>query len=75
MSRKKRLTPDQDRSRVEGLRVLARIIARHYLAHPELYPAPISNTDGGAGGVGKDGATVNAAVGVGEGAARKEAAQ
>ena len=40
MSRKKRLTPDQDRQRIEGLRVLARIIARHYLAHPELYPDP-----------------------------------
>ena len=24
---------------MEGLRVLARIIARHYLAHPELYPS------------------------------------
>ena len=40
MSRKKRLTPDQDCQRIEGLRVLARIIARHYLAHPELYPHP-----------------------------------
>lgn len=40
MSRKKRLTPAQDQSRIEGLRVLARIIARHYLAHPELYPDP-----------------------------------
>ena len=25
---------------MEGLRILARIIARHYLAHPELYPSP-----------------------------------
>ena len=25
---------------MEGLRILARIIARHYLAHPELYPDP-----------------------------------
>jgi len=40
VSRKKRLTPAQDRQRIEGLRVLARIIARHYLAHPELYPDP-----------------------------------
>ena len=45
VSRKKRLTPDQDRQRIDGLRVLARIIARHYLAHPELYPDP-SGTEG-----------------------------
>ena len=25
---------------MEGLRILARIIARHYLANPELYPSP-----------------------------------
>ena len=25
---------------MEGLRVLARIIARHYLDHPEAYPVP-----------------------------------
>ena len=25
---------------MDGLRILARIIARHYLAHPELYPSP-----------------------------------
>ena len=25
---------------MEGLRVLARIIARHYLEHPEAYPVP-----------------------------------
>ena len=25
---------------MDGLRALARVIARHYLAHPELYPAP-----------------------------------
>ncbi len=24
---------------MEGLRILARIIARHYLEHPEAYPA------------------------------------
>ena len=24
---------------MDGLRVLARIIAQHYLAHPELYPS------------------------------------
>ncbi len=26
---------------MEGLRILARVIARHYLAHPELYPQPV----------------------------------
>ena len=40
MSRNKKLTRSQERRRIEGLRILARIIARHYLAHPELYPSP-----------------------------------
>ena len=31
---------------MEGLRVLARIIARHYLEHPELYPQPLEAGDG-----------------------------
>ena len=31
-----------------GLRILARIIARHYLAHPELYPQPADDADGRA---------------------------
>ena len=57
MSRKKRLTPDQDRQRIEGLRVLARIIARHYLAHPELYPAP-SGAEGTVAPAGDDRNTV-----------------
>ena len=30
---------------MEGLRVLARIIARHYLEHPELYPRPVDAGD------------------------------
>ena len=34
---KRRLSPKQERQRIEGLRMLARIIARHYLANPELY--------------------------------------
>ena len=37
---------------MEGLRILARIIARHYLAHPELYPSP---PGGGAASAVKDG--------------------
>ena len=35
--RKRRLTDRQERRRIEGLRILARIIARHYLANPHLY--------------------------------------
>ena len=44
------MTRTQERRRIEGLRILARIIARHYLAHPELYPNP---------GVGGEAPTVN----------------
>ena len=40
MSKKQGLTWSQEERRIEGLRILARIIARHYLAHPELYPDP-----------------------------------
>ena len=40
VSRKQKLTRAQERRRIEGLRLLARIIAHHYLAHPELYPDP-----------------------------------
>ena len=32
-----RLTEEQERRRIEGLRTLARIIARHRLARPDLY--------------------------------------
>ena len=34
---KRKLTDRQERRRIEGLRILARIIARHYLANPHLY--------------------------------------
>ena len=34
---KRKLTKTQERRRIEGLRMLARIIARHYLANPHLY--------------------------------------
>ena len=37
MTRKRLLTPAQERRRIQGLRILARIIARHYLANPHLY--------------------------------------
>ena len=40
MSKQRGLTRSQERRRIEGLRILARIIARHYMAHPELYPDP-----------------------------------
>ena len=35
---------------MDGLRALARIIARHYLEHPELYPVPASVVVTHAGG-------------------------
>jgi hypothetical protein len=52
LSNKQRLTQSQERRRIEGLRMLARIIARHYLANPHLYrngssPAKGRLTDGG----------------------------
>ena len=56
MSDQSRLTGEQEDGRIQGLRLLARIIARHYLEHPDLYPAPRGDSDG------KDDATVNAAV-------------
>ena len=34
---RRKLTDEQERQRKEGLRILARIIARHYLANPHLY--------------------------------------
>ena len=37
MSTQQQLSDEQERMRLEGLRTLARIIARHYLAHPEKY--------------------------------------
>ena len=57
---KRKLTDRQERRRIEGLRILARIIARHYLANPHLYrngatPANGQPTDGRAGRPGKEG--------------------
>ncbi len=46
MSTQQHLSDEQEAIRLEGLRRLARIIARHYLAHPEKYAS------GGAGGQG-----------------------
>ena len=48
---KRKLTDRQERRRIEGLRILARIIARHYLSNPHLYrngatPANGQPTDG-----------------------------
>ena len=58
---KRKLTKSQERRRIEGLRVLARIIARHYLANPHLYtngstPANGQTTDVGETGRREDGA-------------------
>ena len=38
MSTKQRLSDEQERMRLEGLRILARIIVLHYQGHPEKYP-------------------------------------
>ena len=65
MSRKRKLTKTQGR-RVEGLRALARIIARHYLANPHLYR-------NGAGGKGSLASTKGRTTADGD-AARKEGA-
>ena len=53
MRKQQRLTKSQERRRIEGLRILARIIARHYLAHPELYPQPVDNDAQGQAGDGE----------------------
>ena len=39
---KQELTKEQERRRLKGLRILARIIVRHRLAHPELYANGVS---------------------------------
>ncbi len=69
MIKKHRLTGEQEDARIQGLRLLARIIARHYLEHPDLYPALAGDSDGGGQGRAAD--TVRA----GGDAARKEANQ
>ena len=74
MSNQSRLTREQENGRTQGLRLLARIIARHYLEHPDLYPAPGGDIDGGTDGAGLDDPTVNAPACDG-GVTRKEATQ
>ena len=69
MNKKRRLTGEQEDGRIQGLRLLARIIAHHYLEHPELYPAPTGDNYGG----GQDRAADT--VRAGGNAARKEANQ
>ena len=75
MNQKRGLARSQERRRTLGLRILARIIARHYLEHPDLYPVPTGDIDGGSEGVGKDDTLFNADVRDDGGVARKEAAQ
>ncbi len=75
MSKKRRFTREQEDGRIQGLRLLARIIARHYLEHPDLYPAPGGDPEGGADGVGRDDATLTARSRTGGNPARKEANQ
>ena len=60
MSKKPGLTREQERQRIEGLRLLARIIARPDLEHPDLehpdlYPQPVDS--GGDGNVARKEAT------------------
>ena len=55
--------------------MLARVIARHYLEHPELYPVPTVAVDGGSGCAGKDDAGVNATTHGGGSSDHKEADQ
>ena len=43
---KQELTKEQERRRLKGLRILARIIVRHRLAHPELYANGVSSVNG-----------------------------
>jgi hypothetical protein len=71
LSTRPRLTGEQQRQRSEGLRVLARLIARHYLAHPELYPAPAGTIDG----VDNDDAMVDAVARADGDLSHKEAAE
>ncbi len=75
MSKKRRFTREEEDGRIQGLRLLARIIARHYLEHPELYPAPRVDIGGGTVGAGNDDTAVGAAALDGGKAARKEANQ
>ena len=75
MSKKRRLTGEQEDGRIQGLRLLARIIASHYLEHPELYPAPLGDNGGGVERAGRDDATVTARSLIGGNAAQKEASQ
>ena len=52
----RKLTKNQERRRIEGLRILARIIARHYLANPHLYPngsAPANGRETDSGETGR----------------------
>ena len=51
--RKRKLTDGQERRRIEGLRILARIIARHYLANPHLYHNGFSPANGRVTGDGE----------------------
>ena len=75
MSEKRRLTKEQEEGRIQGLRILARIIARHYLEHPGLYPAPKGDVGSEFGGVGNDDNTVNTLVRANGDAAYQEADQ
>ncbi len=89
MSRRRGLNNTQERHRTQGLRLLARIIARHCLEHHGACPIPVGGevpTPGGqvAGSVegvgrikeiGENGSTVNARLRDDGNVARREANQ
>ena len=74
MSKKQGLARSQEGRRIEGRRILARIIARHCLTHSELYPAPMGGSEGGTGSVDKGAPAVNAPARADEDLSCKEAA-
>ncbi|MDE2934495.1 MAG: hypothetical protein OXS47_11625 [Chloroflexota bacterium] len=50
------MSDEQEAQRLEGLRILARIIARHALAHPDRYGSGEHEASAGDGRGRKDGA-------------------
>lgn len=65
MKRKLNRTGEQEQRRIDGLRLLARVIARHYLEHPERY-VRVADAD-------RDDGRVNDADAIAESGAAKEA--
>ena len=64
---KRKRTGEREQRRRDGLRLLARVIARHWLEHPELYDRTAH--------AGRHDGNVNHPNGAGRETVRKEAAQ